>query len=202
MTTLFFDLDGTLIDVTKRHLTVYHTVAAKMNIPLVSDQEYLRLKQEHHFPVPDEQKELFRRVYKEESEQKSVLHMDTVIPRVAELLETIHRTFRCVLVTKRYHRQNALSQLDKLSLTSYFAEILTPNPESKASAITKSGFSPKDLVIGDTEEDILTAEKLHLSSVAVTWGVRSKEFLQTFSPTHIVETVDALRGIIENTSKY
>jgi phosphoglycolate phosphatase-like HAD superfamily hydrolase len=94
-----------------------------------------------------------------------------------------------VLVTQRHNPDNLRQQLEDLQIDSYFSAVLTPYPDTKQLSIQNYGFHPEDCMVGDTEEDILTARELSLSSVAVTWGLRSKEYLQKFNPTYLVDTV-------------
>lgn len=197
MNTLFFDLDGTILDVKKRQLAVYHTVAKKMQVPLLSDEEFWKLKRTHTFPVSADQVETFRHEFKQASETPEMLQLDTVFPEMLKLLPLLHQQHSCVLLTKRYHRENLLHQLNQLALSSGFNAILTPHPNTKAQAITAHGFTPQDIVIGDTEEDIQTANLLQITAIAVTWGFRSQEYLERYHPTYIVDSSAELLQILQ-----
>lgn len=195
-TTLFFDLDGTLIDVRKRHIAVYHTVAEEMNLPIVSDDIYWERKRNRLFPWSDISEEIcqqFRKKFKEASEKPDMLTMDSIYPGIVPLLERLVSTHTMVLVTKRYSPTNLDLQLKNLEIDLFFTTVLTPNPGSKSQAIQGYGFNDSDVVIGDTEEDITTAKELNLPSIAVTWGVRTNAYLLSYTPTFLTNTIEELQ---------
>lgn len=76
-----------------------------------------------------------------------------------------------------------------------------PNSEP-FNAIIKELNVEKDEVmyIGDSEVDVQTAQNAGVTSVAVTWGFRDREFLEEQNPDYIVENVDELREVIKKIS--
>jgi phosphoglycolate phosphatase-like HAD superfamily hydrolase len=196
---LFFDLDGTLIDIKKRHIAIYHAVARRMNLPLIPDEEYWQRKRNKQFPwddVSENTLKIFRRNFKEESELPSYLSLDTLLPHIKDLLHAAKQQYTLLLLTKRNNREHLINQLDALQISSLFDDILTPGQETKQAAVLRHGFGKQDSIVGDTEEDIITAKALNLSSIAVTWGLRTKAFLKTYAPTHIVSTISELHTLL------
>ena len=47
-------------------------------------------------------------------------------------------------------------------------------------------------MVGDTEADILMAKKLGLTSIAVSSGIRSRNFLANLDPDYIITGVEKL----------
>jgi phosphoglycolate phosphatase-like HAD superfamily hydrolase len=188
--TLFFDLDGTLLDVKKKNYTVHKELAQKYNFTAINERLYW-LKKRQHLPLWDVLPHFFTEYstdFIERIEQPDVLRFDTIIPGGHSLLIRLGEIFSIVLVTKRKERENVLKQLEELSILNLFTDILTPDGK-KEDAIKTFSYSPKDIVIGDTEEDVIAAKSLTIPSIAVSWGLRTGEYLQSFFPSLLVHTV-------------
>ena len=54
------------------------------------------------------------------------------------------------------------------------------------------------IFITDTLGDLLEAQQLKLSTIAVTFGFHSKDHLQKGSPTYFADSFEEIRGIIES----
>jgi phosphoglycolate phosphatase len=52
------------------------------------------------------------------------------------------------------------------------------------------------MIIGDTESDVKAGQILGLRTVAVTCGIRTKEFLQALNPDHIIDSMPQLLPIV------
>lgn len=50
--------------------------------------------------------------------------------------------------------------------------------------------------VGDSEVDIETAKNIGVTSVAVTWGFKNRDFLETYNPDHFADTMDELREVL------
>lgn len=72
-----------------------------------------------------------------------------------------------------------------------------PYPDSVLNAIEYLGVNKeKCLYIGDSDVDIQTARNTGIKCISVTWGFRSKEFLESFSPDYIVNSPQEILNII------
>ncbi len=70
-----------------------------------------------------------------------------------------------------------------------------PNPQIVYDAMSAAHVHDKGLVlyIGDSDVDMLTAQKAQVATCGVTWGYRSEEELNAFQPTYIIhEPTDIL----------
>lgn len=77
-----------------------------------------------------------------------------------------------------------------------------PNPQVLNNIIKEYGISKEDtLYIGDSEVDVKTAKNTELKVVAVTWGFRSREFLEKLDPDYLADNTKELKEIIDSLRK-
>ena len=68
-----------------------------------------------------------------------------------------------------------------------------PDPTSLFGMIEELGGSPETTVyVGDSEVDILTGQNAKVFTIAVTWGNRSKDLLESYHPDLMVDTMEDL----------
>ncbi len=73
-----------------------------------------------------------------------------------------------------------------------------PAPDSVFGAISEMGADLENTVyIGDSEVDIETSKNANLPCIAVTWGFRDKEVLESLNPEYIVDSPSDILRIIE-----
>ncbi len=73
-----------------------------------------------------------------------------------------------------------------------------PAPDSVFGAISEMGGDIENTVyIGDSEVDVDTAKNANLPCIAVTWGFRDKEVLESLNPEYIVDSPGDILRIIE-----
>jgi phosphoglycolate phosphatase len=224
---LVFDLDGTLIDVKKRHWTVYKIIIESLGGNPLPIDSYWRKKRQHipvdrilsfSFPgksthrvcadansahtvwkpsLPD----YFRKQFETMIEQPKFLSIDTCFSFTHQILKTLQPLFHLNLVTVRRNEKTLLQQLDNLQLTQYFERIVTKKPgddpaQTKISLIKSNNIAPI-AIIGDTQADIGAACGLSVPSIAVTNGMRTKQFLIKHNPTYIAPTIQQVSKYIE-----
>jgi len=72
-----------------------------------------------------------------------------------------------------------------------------PHPEPLLLAVKKINVPKSQVVaIGDEKNDIISAQRAKIYSVAVLWGARNKEELLAIKPNRIAESVDDLRNFL------
>lgn len=133
----------------------------------------------------------------------SLLRHDRLQPRAREGLEMFRQCgIRVVLVTLRPPDQVvqflgshdlawAISELFGMNRAeSAYANQATHKIERLGAAIATQQRQGYDLrhawMIGDTEADIMAGQAQGLDTVAVTCGIRSSNYLQTFRPTYLI----------------
>ena len=81
-----------------------------------------------------------------------------------------------------------------MDIRHYFGEVLSTNSVSvhdysrlKADLIesTFNALDPGDIIVGDTETDILTGQELGIRTVAVLSGMRTEDVLQAVGPDFV-----------------
>ena len=122
----------------------------------------------------------FLHAWMQNIELPKYLSLDTLKPNVTETLSKWQKlTQKITLVTMRQNRKNLCAQLKKLCIYDHFDEIIDCPPTKKNSkylALKDKNLS-NAIFIGDTEEDMNTADMLNISSIAITTGLREKKFL-------------------------
>ncbi|AIJ04929.1 hypothetical protein JH146_0078 [Methanocaldococcus bathoardescens] len=212
--TIFFDLDGTLIDTSDRHYKVYNDILKLNGFQIsISKEKFWELKREGKKTIemlpnncPKEFAEKFKNEWIKRIEKREYLKLDTPIYGVSEVLSMLYnKNIELILVTLRHNESNLIWELKNLKLIRYFKEILVGSPlelKDKSILIKKylTNHSSKTadlLIVGDSETDILAGKYLGISSVAVTYGIRSKNFLKKLNPEFYIDNIYELPKIIE-----
>jgi phosphoglycolate phosphatase-like HAD superfamily hydrolase len=184
------------------------------SIPLhrLSKSQFWSMKQER---TPDreiamrsglqgEQIDFFLQQVSEIVNQPELLHQDTLQPGVRHALSMLHsQGAQLILVTLR--RQSQASQwLQSEGLAHLFSQIRGTSDDSFAyvnlaehktnllsSVIAECSWRNPNAIgssacmIGDTEADILAGQAAGIPTIALTCGIRSQSYLQSFQPTAI-----------------
>jgi phosphoglycolate phosphatase-like HAD superfamily hydrolase len=79
------------------------------------------------------------------------------------------------------------AQLHTLGLSSFFRDAVAVMGRSKHEALSK--IPDACCIVGDTEHDIVAGQAFSMTTIAVTTGIRSREYLETLRPTHIVDDI-------------
>ena len=193
-----FDLDGTLIDVSKRDYQLYADLVTRLGgIPLLySDYWPLRkartnihqLLANSHI-TSDERIDLFLAERKSLMESMEYLSLDKLFPDSISVLDKLSKYFDIHILTIRHNKSNTESQLRLLGLDRYHCHIVDGNKGEQLRLIPNIF-----LMVGDTENDIIPANNVNIKSIAVTTGIRNRELLLEMNPSCIV---DSLSEILE-----
>lgn len=199
---IFCDLDGTIIDVSARHYRVYCEMVMEFDGTPINKSKYWNLKRNkikwsELLPVSQiapENESRFLQGFIKKIEHPDYLKLDTVFPGAMDAIEKLANYGECYLVTLRRNRENVLEEVAHLDLTKHFTGILTGHSESdghdiKVSLIREKLERETGIIIGDTEADALAGQELGLKTIAVTSGIRSKEFLERLKPDLIVSNI-------------
>lgn len=214
--TLFFDLDGTLIDTSLRHHTVYSEIVSDFKGTPLAKNEYWGLKRQKQpwskiLPLSDidashESEFLQQFIAKIESTQ--YLDLDTLINGASKVLAASNYAHTCYLVSLRRNHSQLVSELQRLKIDHYFTEIVSGHSETDGFDKKIELIRPKindastTYIIGDTEADIITGQSLGLKTVAVLSGIRTEELLGGLHPDYMLQTIEQLQSINELLLKY
>jgi phosphoglycolate phosphatase len=207
--TLFFDLDGPLLDVSPRYVALHQTLLEAAGVEPMPAERYWQCKQAA-LAEEDILRELGvlervphylkRRV--ELIETAEWLVHDRPWPWTRPTLARLAKQHTLVLVTARANRPLLDEQLARLELAGFFDEVLSEPggqrvDEQKAALIrgylTRHGQAlAGHWMIGDTEADVGAGKLLGLRTVAVLSGIRSAEILARSQPDHLLPDIRKL----------
>lgn len=206
---IFFDLDGTLIDTSERHYVLYKDILELLGMPnKLSKKEFWKEKRIGRKTVdllPGNSTQSVAREFSEKwlekVEDTKYLKYDRPYSESLSVLSELESMFDLVLVTLRQNERNLFWELGDFGLTKYFKEILFGSPlifEDKVLLIqeymkTCSG-KRNGIVVGDSEVDINTGKKIGMLTVAVTYGIRSRNFVKKLKPSFCA---NSLREVLE-----
>lgn len=206
---IFVDLDGTLLNISEKYYRLYYDLCTRYNLKLFQRNRYwgLRRNGKSFIDVITQnnniiETNLILNEYLTQIEDMNYLQYDSLFPGVLSFLYSIQDTCNLVLLTNRKIEKTLYNQLDVLNIKKYFNDILLQNDIHKdlnKSEIIKKNYLKSvqnSIIIGDSEEDILSAKKLNISSYAVLSGIRNRRILESLEPTAILKSVVELTNYI------
>jgi phosphoglycolate phosphatase len=214
--TIFFDLDGTLIDTSERHYRVYKDILDFYGISnLLSKEEFWNQKRRGRKTsklLPEISSKEFIKKFMDEwlkrIEDQNYLRYDSLLGGSLGILSILKDKDDLILVTLRNNKENLLWELNNFGLTSYFKEILVDLPVGLKNKvplikdyIERCSKENNLIIVGDTEADISTGKDLGILTIAVTYGIRSKEFLRKLKPNFCLANLSELLDILKDLKK-
>ncbi|MCD6276008.1 MAG: HAD-IA family hydrolase [Thermoplasmata archaeon] len=202
---VIFDLDGTIIDT--REEIEYTFRKAFENLGLEFDER--RMEESIGFAIEELIEALLghydARV--EEEIRKIYYGMKDRKIRIFPGMERVIREngFKKAIFTSK-RRKPALRDLNYFNIVHLFDAIIgaddvkrkKPHGEGVLKIMSLLNERKEDTyVVGDTEMDILAAMNAGVRSIAVTWGFRSKEFLEALNPDYIVHRPEEILKIVK-----
>jgi len=204
---IFFDLDGTLIDVSKRYYFVHKKAALVIGKKSLSFKEYWQKKRKKipenkilNIDSESSQFKQYKKIRIKLLESSDTLKLDVPFKDTRRILDSLSKKHKLYLITLRRNRSNLHTQLKQLKLNKFFSKIFSSPPDkdltiTKIKIIKNLGYSKNDLIIGDTEADTEAAKKLGIRSVAVFSGIRTESFLKKYHPDILIKDVSHLLKI-------
>jgi phosphoglycolate phosphatase-like HAD superfamily hydrolase len=205
---IFTDLDGPILDVSEKYYSVYTAVLKRHGFTALTKNEYWDAKRRK---IPDQEIlertkasipiEQFQEERKQIIESDAFLKYDMLQDRVGQVLNILSEKTTLILVTLRSFPDQLYKELDNLDLKKYFNAILTSGENIKPRwkikyqlinnyLVGKSAADRSDnIMIGDTETDILAGRSLGFRTIAVLNGIRSRDVLTETEPTFIVDSL-------------
>lgn len=146
--------------------------------------------------------ERFRDFWLHAIEEPRHLQTDRVYRHALQAMEELTDAgHRLVLVTLRKKREALLTQIELLGIGRWFDLIMSPQEEAdngKMTLIGRTRHAPGDVMVGDSEVDITSANALGMWSVAVSAGVRTASYLSRFGPTVVVSDIGDVPAAVSN----
>lgn len=186
------DLDGTLIDSTKRHYVLMEKLIKEYAPEAPFDSaEYMEYKANGHSgrsylidqlgidknTATDISNEWVRLI-----EDEEYMEMDELYPDTVEFLDAVKmKGYPILFLTARKNRTNTLKQLERLGIKEYAEAVYIVSPdratEEKIEVIMtylESGKEP--IIVGDTENEYDTAYSAGINYFVLNRGFRSKQY--------------------------
>ena len=210
MSLLIFDLDGTLVDSLDDIHNALKKATDHFNIP-TQDKDTV---QKYVGPGIDElltralrdttvQLETFRPIFRNYYRETHVY--TTLYTGILDLLQYLKNRHHSLCVLTNIPEEPAKKLLKEFNIDHHFDLIIgpdtygfyKPHPGSIFKILSHYPTPPeKVIMIGDGDADVLVAKAANIDSIAVSYGYRTKEKLQGFRPTHLVETVCDLYALL------
>lgn len=211
---MFFDFDGTLVDVRERHYRTYRSAVEALGGRPLGPSAYWLLKRRGtgwaellaHSRLSPGQHAAFLERFIAQVEAPASLRLDRLFPGVPKLLEARRRRGdRLFLVSLRRSAPAFQAQVAELGIRELFERVCSGHTEAdayvqKASLIQGIGFGSPAAVVGDTEADLLAARSLRLAPIGVASGMRNRGYLQRLGPQVVVGSVVQLPAALDSVS--
>ena len=207
---VLFDLDGTLIDSNEIIIESYQTVLKKF-IPETEfsreliitfigptlEQVFSRYRPKD---VVDEMIDVYRDHYKKHEDKTIKLY-----PGVVEGLQALKALgAKLSIVTSKY-KSGAWHSFTRFGLDPYFDTFVAlddvlhpkPNKEPVEVALNRLGDYDWAVMIGDNPGDIEAGQNANIASGGVAWSIKGPEFLATFNPDYLFNSMDEIVKLVQ-----
>lgn len=208
ITTVLFDLDGTLIDTNELIITTYlHTL-----------EKYFPSKYQREDVLPflgPTLHEVFGNMDPERVEEMvseyrafNIANHDELVKEFVGVLETVktlkERGYKLGIVTTKRH-DVSLKGLRLMKLEDYFEVIVAydhvekvkPDPEPIFKALEQLGSTPEEaIMVGDNFHDILAGKNAGTATAGVAWSIKGREYVAKYEPDYMLENMKDLLTIL------
>lgn len=186
---IFFDLDGTIIDISPRWWALHRDLTKKYSLPCHKYNSYIKFKKDGISErsimekISVDKDNIARYCHERLSaiECKKYLRRDKLFPFVKGLLKNGSRRHHLVLLTNRRSRGNLLWELRRLGLGGQFLEIMCTAGKTKEDILKNSKHQNnlrKSIFISDAYEDYLLAKKFKQRFFISVYGCRSRAYFR------------------------
>jgi len=212
ITTILYDLDGTLIDSRRDIALAFQYAMRRIVEGALPDETAIaqhigkpleHMARELGYPLSPAQLLTFHAMYRSRY-AAFCAHYTRPYPGVTATLHALSSLTFGVVTTKA--QEQAETVLHQLQMTSFFQHIqgwvpglqLKPAPDAVLAALAALHCAPQQaLMVGDTTADILAGKAAGLKTCAVTYGFGSPEDLQYCQPDYMIDTFSDLVRLVE-----
>ena len=188
----FFDLDGTLIDSTKRHYLLMKKILKQYNIRIPSDfdSEFIKYKSDGHsgkmylinkLGIYSKQAQEIQNIWISHIEDENWLKYDKLYDDTKDVLKKLFGK-KVYYLTSRKNYQGTINEIWKLGLDKYCEKCIVVEPQktynAKASVLKNynNRYHEECIMIGDTEIDYNAAIECNMQYYILNRGFRTKRF--------------------------
>jgi nucleoside-diphosphate-sugar epimerase/phosphoglycolate phosphatase-like HAD superfamily hydrolase len=193
--TIFFDVDGTIINHWARMYAVYKRCCQYYGYTAIPFATYQKNKRNG---IPDIT--LKHTLWKQRRiEEPAMLAKDTLVPGMKNVLKKLHSSHNLIIVSARQSKRKLMKQLENFGIKGYVSKVMTVgvnNPANKKARVARQG-----VLVGDTEIEVAATSRTGIDCISVIWGTRSEDFLRRHGATRVVRTPKSLGLAIESPYK-
>jgi len=208
---VLFDLDGTLIDTIGLLLEcARHTFAGRTPAP--TDEEWiagigtpLRKQFAAYTSSEEEIEELTQRYRAFQREHHD--RLTTAFPGVLEVLDELEARGHPMGIVTSKSNEMMDRGLEWVGIMRHMqtrigmdnAKRHKPDPHPVQAALEELDYEPSEAIfVGDSPHDIASGNAAGVITVAALWGPFTKEQLEPLSPTHYLDNIKKLPGLIDS----
>ena len=208
ITTILFDIDGTLLD-TREFILQAFEHALRTHEYEVPDREEISAQvgkhlEECYLALAGSKKSLQKLVQAHKNFQDQNFHLSAIFPGVRETLEHLRgKGYKIAAVTTRYQR-TAFQTLKDAGILYLFDTIIygddvsavKPDPEPLLKALEILNEKPEHAVmIGDSHLDIETGKNTGIQTIRVTYGFHKNQMHEP-EPDYFIEDIKDILKIL------
>ncbi|WML59106.1 pyrophosphatase PpaX [Neobacillus sp. PS2-9] len=208
ITTVLFDLDGTLIDTNELIITTYLHTLEKYYPSKYQREDVLpflgpTLHEVFGNMDPDRVEEMVS-----EYRAFNIANHDELVKEFVGVKETVQtlkeRGYKMGIVTTKRH-DVTLKGLRLMELEDYFEVIVAydhvekvkPDPEPIFKALEQLGSTPEEsIMVGDNFHDILAGKNAGTATAGVAWSIKGREYVAKYEPDYMLENMKDLLTIL------
>ncbi|WP_312468784.1 pyrophosphatase PpaX [Neobacillus sp.] len=208
ITTILFDLDGTLIDTNELIISTYLHTLEKFYPSKYQREDVLpfmgpTLQEAFSTVDPDRVEEMIveYRAFNLANHDALVREFEGVFETVQTLFE---KGYKLGIVTTKRH-DVALKGLRLMNLDRFFEVIVAldhvtkvkPDPEPILHALEQLDAVPAEtLMVGDNYHDILAGKNAGTLSAGVAWSIKGRDYIAKYEPDYILEKMADLLTVL------
>jgi pyrophosphatase PpaX len=208
ITTILFDLDGTLIDTNELIISTYLHTLEKYYPGTYQREDVLpfmgpTLHDSFSSIDPDRVEEMIL-----EYRAYNLANHDELVTEFAGVKETVQtlmaKGYKLGIVTTKLH-DTVLKGLRLMELEAYFEVIVAldhvekakPDPEPIFKALEQLEATPAEaIMVGDNYHDILAGKNAGTKTAGVAWSIKGRDYLAKFEPDYMLENMTDLLTIL------
>ena len=208
ITTILFDLDGTLIDTNDLIIASFLHTLEKHYPGQYSREDVLpfigpSLKETFGGMDPERAEEMTR-VYR----TYNLANHDLLVKEFEGVLETVQilrdKGYKLGIVTTKLYG-TVLKGLQLMKLDPYFDVIVAldhvskakPDPEPIFNALKQLGSKPEEaIMVGDNYHDILAGKNAGTVTAGCAWSIKGRDYIAKYEPDYILENMADLLTIL------
>ena len=210
--TAIFDLDGTLLDTLQDLADSANYALTLHHLPIRTVEEVRQFVGNGvglliHRAVPEGTAEELEGQVLRDFRAHYLLNMENrtaPYPGVLDLLDALRAAgVRTAVVSNKFDGavkglcQNYFGQRVEAAIGESQGVARKPAPDTVFRALAELGQAPEGAVyVGDSDVDILTAKNAGLPCIAVSWGFRSRAFLEANGARIIADTMQELEQLL------